>query len=120
MKYKECPRCHQILPITSFYKDKTHKDRHKSYCKSCSREHNKEYRRKRLDNHQCYDCGKPIPKNSKYQRYCIHCYQKRLKMNTTYEQQRKQKGLCRQCGKNPIDYNRSKLHCTSCLDKRNG
>ena len=113
---KECPRCHQILPESSFSKDKSKKDGLSCYCRKCKSEHHREYVSERLKNNLCYDCGKPVP-NGK--RYCFECYQKRLELNKVYEKERVGKGLCRQCGKNPIDYSRSVLHCSDCLDKRN-
>ena len=114
---KECPRCHQFLPASQFYKDVAKKDRLSSYCIDCKREYHKEWRGRRLEAGLCYDCGKPRPEG--WTRYCPDCLKKREELNKIYEQQRKAKGLCRQCGKNPIDYSRSKLHCTSCLDLRN-
>ena len=116
---KECPRCHQILPESSFHKDKSKKDGLRSYCIQCQREYNREYKKERLENNLCYDCGRPIPKYWDRKRFCPDCYEKRLKMNEQYEKERVSKGLCRQCGKNPIDYSRSTLHCSVCLNKRN-
>jgi len=37
MQTKVCVRCKLELPINSFYKDKKAKDKHFSYCKTCSR-----------------------------------------------------------------------------------
>jgi protein-arginine kinase activator protein McsA len=116
---KECSKCHQFLPNSEFYKDTSKKDGLRSYCRKCQREHNREYRKSRLDNNLCYDCGRSIPSYWDRKRFCPDCYKKRLKMNEQYERKRVSKGLCRQCGKNPIDYTRSKLHCSECLDKRN-
>ena len=116
---KECPRCHQILPEYNFSKDKSKNDGLSCYCKKCKREHIKEYRKARLDNNLCYDCGRPIPSYWDRKRFCPDCYEKRLINNEQAEKERVSKGLCRQCGKNAIDYTRSKLHCNECLDKRN-
>ena len=116
---KECPKCHRFLTDSEFYRDRSKKDRLGSYCKKCSSEHNKQYRKERLGNHLCYDCGRPLSSNWDRKRYCPDCYKKRLELTKKYEQKRVNKGLCRQCGKNPIDYTRSRLHCSKCLDKRN-
>lgn len=116
---KECSRCHRILPKSSFYKDKSKKDGLSSYCIQCKKKHNQEYRKQRLENNLCYDCGRPIPSYWDRKRFCPDCYEQRLIKNEQAEEKRVKKGLCRQCGKNPIDYTRSKLHCSECLDKRN-
>ena len=116
---KECRKCHKFLPNSEFYKDTCKNDGLSSYCKKCSSEYNKQYRKERLEKNLCYDCGKPLADGNVHKRYCKECYQKRLDLNKKYEKERVSKGLCRQCGKNPIDYTRSKLHCSECLDKRN-
>jgi len=115
---KECPRCHNFLPSSEFNIDRTKRDSLQSYCKKCKREYDIQYRKKRMDNNLCYDCGNPMPGDWETKRYCPICYRKRLILNEKYERQRVAKGLCRQCGKNKIDYSRSKLHCSSCLDER--
>jgi hypothetical protein len=46
MQTKVCSKCGNVYPITSFYKDKTHKDGHSSECKHCK--HNYIMNRKTL------------------------------------------------------------------------
>jgi hypothetical protein len=46
-KTKTCTRCHKRRKIDQFYKDKTQKDGHASWCKTCEREYDREYRAKR-------------------------------------------------------------------------
>ena len=115
---KQCTKCKITYPESNFSKDRTHKDNLRSVCKDCRREYDIQYKKRRLEQGLCYDCGTPLPEDHPYKRYCISCLKKREKMNIIYEQQRKDIGLCRQCGKHSIDYSRSTLHCTSCLIKR--
>ena len=41
---KKCSKCGQLLPLDSFSKGLTYKDCHKSICKKCINEYNREYR----------------------------------------------------------------------------
>lgn len=42
---KTCPKCEEMKPLDEFYKDKSRKDGRYCYCKDCSREHAKSYRK---------------------------------------------------------------------------
>lgn len=44
MEEKQCKRCQQILPLSSFYKSYTTKDKHSPKCKPCECEHRREKR----------------------------------------------------------------------------
>ena len=48
---KICTKCGKELPATEeyFYKDKTHKDNLKAWCKECVKEHSREYNSKKVD-----------------------------------------------------------------------
>lgn len=45
METKHCKRCDRTLPISEFYHDKKSKDGRAFYCRDCSREYAKEYRK---------------------------------------------------------------------------
>lgn len=48
---KYCCKCDKVLPIEFFYRDKRHKYYYQGYCKDCSNEYQKAYkRRKREEN----------------------------------------------------------------------
>lgn len=46
-KTKVCTRCTKRRKLDQFYKDKTQRDGHGSWCKSCEREYDREYRAKK-------------------------------------------------------------------------
>jgi hypothetical protein len=46
-KTKVCSRCQKRRKIDQFYKDRTQKDGHASWCKPCEREYDREYRAKK-------------------------------------------------------------------------
>jgi hypothetical protein len=43
-KTKVCTRCKKRRKLDLFYKDKTQKDGHASWCKTCEREYDRAYR----------------------------------------------------------------------------
>ncbi len=38
MRYKDCPRCEELLPETCFFVDKNRKSGLRPYCKACEAE----------------------------------------------------------------------------------
>lgn len=48
---KICTRCRELLPITSFFKDRSHQDGHTYYCKPCLVAMTRQYK---------YKLGKPV------------------------------------------------------------
>lgn len=49
LKEKICPRCNQVLPIDAFAKDSKASSGLRSWCKNCSREYQREWRRRNRD-----------------------------------------------------------------------
>lgn len=50
MKYKVCSKCKNKKLMAEFYKQKSSKDRHSSYCKLCCTEYMKDYRQTKNGN----------------------------------------------------------------------
>lgn len=44
-EFWECSRCHELYPITGFYKDKKFANGHQSTCKDCRQNKKRKYRR---------------------------------------------------------------------------
>lgn len=53
--YKTCPKCGETKDINEFYKSKTRKDGHTSWCKQCSNESHKKYVENNIEHLREYD-----------------------------------------------------------------
>ena len=54
METKVCPKCNKEKPIKEFYKDKANKNGLNSWCKECTKEHNKEYYQENKEEAKAY------------------------------------------------------------------
>ncbi len=70
MKTKVCGKCKQAKPIEEFHRDKSRKDGHYTWCKNCSNEAGKFWRRKHKEQVRVYG-AQYYAKNKKHCRKLI-------------------------------------------------
>lgn len=90
METKQCPRCKETLPISSFQKNKVSKDGLQYHCKDCRKEIDSKPEKRKKDRER-YHQNKDIYRNSRYKNaygISLEEYNKRLKI---------QKGVCAVC-----------------------
>lgn len=107
---KKCPNCNKILPLDSFYRDKSTSSGRKSHCKKCDSERRKKYPRRSKPKPFVYDKKKSREHYLKYRDYYISnsrkWYQNNRKKGNAERKARKafrlghiSKKNCESCGK---------------------
>lgn len=93
---KICKKCGRELPLECFGKDKRSKDGLQHWCKSCKKQHNKQYRAEHAEYFKQWraDNAEHKKQYNKQYRATIEGYARQIRINNLYEDRK----YCR-CGK---------------------
>lgn len=71
-RYKKCSKCGALLPLSSFYKQKSMADGHSNKCKECTKQDVKDNRKKNIERYREYDRERNQSEDRKAlrRRYC--------------------------------------------------